>query len=203
MNERRKKYGFFGGSFNPPTIAHIDLAKQVRDNFKLDCVFFVPVGDGYEKKGLIQAKHRLQMLKIACENQNNLEVLDLETRDEKRRNTIEAFSLIQKKYGKEDLFYIMGQDNFEKMPNWDFAEELIKNFKFIIIKRGNKSIRNSINQNKLLKKYQNNFYFNEDQIQNNYSSTIARNAIKENNMDILTKVVDYKVIDYIKKYDLY
>ena len=29
-----KKYGFFGGSFNPPTIAHERLAEEIADKFK-------------------------------------------------------------------------------------------------------------------------------------------------------------------------
>ena len=38
-----KKLGFFGGSFNPPTYAHINLAKLSIEKFKLDTVDFVPV----------------------------------------------------------------------------------------------------------------------------------------------------------------
>ena len=29
-----KKYGFFGGSFNPPTIAHERLAEEIADKLK-------------------------------------------------------------------------------------------------------------------------------------------------------------------------
>ena len=30
-----KKYGFFGGSFNPPTIAHERLAEEIADKFRV------------------------------------------------------------------------------------------------------------------------------------------------------------------------
>lgn len=59
------KIGFFGGCFNPPTNAHINLAKKVLKECKLDKVVFVPVGDFYDKKELVPAKHRYNMLKIA------------------------------------------------------------------------------------------------------------------------------------------
>ena len=39
-----KKLGFFGGSFNPPTYAHINVAKMSIEKFNLDAVYFVPVG---------------------------------------------------------------------------------------------------------------------------------------------------------------
>ena len=39
------KIGFFGGCFNPPTNAHIALAKEAIIQSKLDKVIFVPMGD--------------------------------------------------------------------------------------------------------------------------------------------------------------
>ena len=39
------RIGFYGGSFNPPTKAHIELAKKVIKECNLDKVIFVPVGD--------------------------------------------------------------------------------------------------------------------------------------------------------------
>lgn len=60
------RIGFFGGSFNPPTNAHITLAKSAIKICNLEKVIFVPVGDFYEKKDLISGIHRYNMLKIAC-----------------------------------------------------------------------------------------------------------------------------------------
>ena len=44
------KIGFFGGCFNPPSNIHINLAKNVINEYKLDKLIFVPVGDYYDKK---------------------------------------------------------------------------------------------------------------------------------------------------------
>jgi len=60
------KIGFFGGSFNPPTKAHIELAQKVIEKYVLDKVIFVPMGDFYVKEGLASSKDRLNMLKLAC-----------------------------------------------------------------------------------------------------------------------------------------
>ena len=35
-----KKLGFFGGSFNPPTYAHINVAKMSIEKFNLECSIF-------------------------------------------------------------------------------------------------------------------------------------------------------------------
>ena len=75
------KIGFFGGCFNPPTIAHINLVKLAKEKCKLDKVIFVPVGDFYYKKELAKAKDRYNMLKILCKNEDSLEVSDIELRE--------------------------------------------------------------------------------------------------------------------------
>lgn len=54
----------FGGSFNPPTVAHINLAKQVLEEMnEIEKVIFVPVSTKYNKKGLAPDEVRLNMLK--------------------------------------------------------------------------------------------------------------------------------------------
>ena len=73
-----EKIGFFGGCFNPPTNIHIELANNLVKTKKLDKVIFVPVNDSYIKNVLISAEHRLNMIKLAIKNNNNLEVDDIE-----------------------------------------------------------------------------------------------------------------------------
>ena len=68
------KIGFFGGSFNPPSIAHLKLAKKAIKECKLDKVIFVPIGDFYDKEDLAPISDRIQMLKISCKNCNDIEV---------------------------------------------------------------------------------------------------------------------------------
>lgn len=44
-----ERIGFFGGCFNPPTIAHIELIENTIKENNLDKVYFVPMGDQYPK----------------------------------------------------------------------------------------------------------------------------------------------------------
>uniref|UniRef100_A0A8C6UYV4 Nicotinamide-nucleotide adenylyltransferase n=1 Tax=Neogobius melanostomus TaxID=47308 RepID=A0A8C6UYV4_9GOBI len=61
------------GSFNPITNMHLRMFELARDHLE-DSGYQVlkgiisPVGDGYKKKGLIEAKHRLEMARLASEN---------------------------------------------------------------------------------------------------------------------------------------
>lgn len=64
------------GSFNPITNMHLRMFELARDHLEDTGEYRVvkgiisPVGDGYKKKGLIEAFHRLEMARLATENSN-------------------------------------------------------------------------------------------------------------------------------------
>ena len=62
------RLGFFGGSFNPITKAHLNLILEAIDEYKLDKVYFVPMNDMYKKQGLLPLEYRKNMLEIALED---------------------------------------------------------------------------------------------------------------------------------------
>ena len=120
-----KKYAFFGGSFNPPTIAHKTCAETILQELELDKLFFVPVGDGYKKDGLINEKYRYEMLKLICKENQKLDVCDIELSTNINYKAIDVFRLIKNKYKSDEIYFIMGADNFENILNWKDCKELI------------------------------------------------------------------------------
>ena len=195
-----EKYGFFGGSFNPPTKAHVHLAEKVVNEMKLDKLFFVPVGNYYFKDGLIDEKYRYEMLRLICEKNNKLGVLDIELGINKTLKAIDAFNMIKEEYPNDDLYYIMGADNLSKILNWKDSENLIKNFKFIILQRDGYMVNSIIDKNPILSKYKNNFKVIENIQYSRSSSTDVRNKIKlaDKNIDIPDEIEEY-----IKENELY
>ncbi len=141
------KIGFFGGCFNPPSNIHINLAKNVMNEFKLNKVFFVPVGDYYKKTELIPAEHRFSMLKLAIEKEKNIEVERLAIDSKNVLYASDTFKLIKGKYINDEIFFIMGSDNFREMPNWKDYEELVNNYNIIVIERERKHIRKTNSKN--------------------------------------------------------
>ena len=132
----KQKIGFFGGCFNPPTNTHIKLANELVENGVIDKVLFVPVGDYYKKESLAPAIHRYNMLKIACKDYKNLGIDDITLNHKESLCAIDTFKLITDKYkDKADIYFIMGSDNYEKVPSWKSYEELIKEYKIIVIER--------------------------------------------------------------------
>ena len=130
----KNRIGFFGGCFNPVTNAHLQLIEKLIKQENLDKVYFVPMGDLYEKKDLISVNHRIKMLELAFENQDKMEILNISNTNQKT-SAIDTFQMIDEKFPEAERFFIMGSDNFEKIMTWKNAEELMKKYQYIVLDR--------------------------------------------------------------------
>ena len=183
----KEKIGFFGGCFNPVTIAHIKLIKEAIVKCNLDKVYIIPMGDWYKKQELISSKHRYNMLCIAVDKIPNIDILDISIKSDIPTNAIETFKKIENIYNDSENYFIMGSDNYNKIDSWKDSTELKNNFKFIILDRGNTNSG----------EYQ---LISDDSTQL-ISSSLVREKIK-NNEDISDYVLK-DVENYIKENKLY
>lgn len=198
-----KKLGFFGGSFNPPTYAHINIAKMSIEKFNLDAVYFVPVGNLYNKPSLIDEKYRYKMLQLVCGDKIKAENVELNRKE--TLDTLQAFNLIEEKYKNDEteIFYIMGADNFEKLPNWKDSKKLVEDYKYIIFKRDGSNLEQCIEKNQILKKNRQNFKFLDLQQYADISSGIIRELIKKEDYEKCKEYTDAAIVQYIKENKLY
>lgn len=196
-----KKLGFFGGSFNPPTYAHINVAKMSIEKFNLDAVYFVPVGNLYNKPSLIDENYRYKMLELICDDKIKVESIELGRKEP--LNTLQAFELIEQKYKNTENYYIMGADNFEKLPTWKNAKELIENYKYIIFERNGSNSKSMIDTHGLLKQNRDNFKFLSVEQYSNVSSGIIRKFIQNQNYEECEKYTRPEIVKYIKENKLY
>lgn len=188
------KIGFFGGSFNPPTNAHISLAKKALEVCKLDKVIFVPMGDSYEKKDLAKAKDRYNMLEIVCTKETKLEVSDLEIKENRKMHAIDAFRLIDRVYSNSENYFIIGADNFINLSNWKDSEELIGRYKYIVLEREDIDIRKYIEEN--VKEQVKGIFIVKNEEHKNISSSLFRDMKSKEN-------VPKEVFDYIMENHIY
>lgn len=169
----------FGGSFNPPTVAHINLAKQVLEEMnEIEKVIFVPVSTKYNKKGLASDEVRLNMLKSICNSQENLEVSDLELKSERQLYTIETLRIIEEQNPGKEIYFIIGTDNLKELETWYNPDELLKNFKIIVLDRGEDNTDEIIEKSEFLKKYNSSFIKLKNIKKVNISSSYIREQLK-------------------------
>jgi nicotinic acid mononucleotide adenylyltransferase len=157
-------YIWLGGSFSPPTIAHIAIAELVGTKLseenpdKRINVFFVPVNDYYNKKSVkcVSAADRVQMLYEAATflNEKHLpninfyvsrhEILKAETDKDsqwyhKEVKTYDSIKQFVENYGAnpENVYLMQGQDNIEGIlaGKWVYSHDLIFKSKLICVPR--------------------------------------------------------------------
>ena len=187
-----KKIGFFGGCFNPPTKVHINLANALIKSGLVDKVIFVPVGDYYNKQNLVSAKHRYNMLKLLCNNNKFLDVENIASIHSNILYATDTFKKIYDKYNElAQIYFIMGSDNFKKMPTCKDYNLIITQYKFIVIQR--------FEDEEQIKK-DNVLYYTPEQIQN-MNSTQIREMIKQHQN--VEEFLEMQELQYIKRNKLY
>ena len=80
INKEKKKVGILGGTFDPIHVAHLILAEQAWQQFKLDTVLIMPSGDPPHKKEreITSASHRVRMLQLAIEDNKHFKLSNVE-----------------------------------------------------------------------------------------------------------------------------
>ena len=180
------KIGVYGGSFNPPHKFHKEIVKFLLDNKYLDKVIVVPTGDSYKKRDAAPFINRLEMTNIMF---NDIALVS-SIGNEGYEYTYQVMDYFQEKYPNDEIYFIMGEDNYSEISTWMKYDYLIKKYKFLVVSRNNLHIEDKdyIIRVKELK-------------ENDISSSMIRERIK-NNQDV-EEYLSKEVIDYIKKYNLY
>ena len=186
--EKEKRSVLFGGSFNPPTIAHFEIIKYLSENY--DEVLVLPNGDSYTFAGKIldSFNHRVKMLEIMTKGLNNVKILELEN-DKEFMGTYHTLRVLN--HPK----FVLGADCIPKLHLWKHFDELMKENSFIVFNRGDCIVKNMLDENDALKKYLNKFEIVDFNV-SNVSSTEFRKSIND-------KIVTKEVYDYIIKNELY
>lgn len=183
-----------GGSFNPPTVAHLSLMKAALDQIGGDRGVFLPSSHLYVRTKMTKAglgeevfseNIRLEMLKAMTEDDDRLDVDDVEFHFTEKRYTYQTMTLLQEKYKEATLYFLVGTDKVEILPRWKYIREFLERFNIIICKRDGYDPREEIMKNQFLSSYAHRFYIMDGP--NNIkcvSSSAVRAAILEGRLDV-------------------
>ena len=128
----------FGGTFDPPHQAHLEIANRSIKQFTLDKVIFIPSGNPWQKKDATSYRHRYEMTKILIEDSNYFEISDIENSEQNPSYTYETLNKLN--HPKEKLYFILGSDAAINIKTWK-NYELLPNFaNFLIALRSEDNI---------------------------------------------------------------
>ena len=119
----------YGGSFNPPLNSHFSIAQQVLNQFEeVEKIVFIPVNKKYPKDGLLENKHRYNMLKLVANKNSEFIVSDIDMYGEKSLSTIETLEKTGKQFPNKDMWFLIGSDNLKELYTWNRLEELLSKY---------------------------------------------------------------------------
>lgn len=129
--------GLFGGSFDPPHIAHLIVAEVAREQAHLDAVWWIPAYRPPHKtdQHLADAAHRLALTRAATADNPAFEVLDLELRREGVSYTVDTLADLQADYPQVDFQLIIGGDSLAGFMTWRRPDEIVRRVPLLVYPR--------------------------------------------------------------------
>ena len=130
------KVGFFGGSFDPPHMGHIALARLAIERVGLDRVLMAPVGaQPLKRDESAPFADRVAMVRLAIAHQPRIELslIDAPRADGEANYTVDTVKALREQLDPADRLYcLMGADSFLTIGNWHRAEILLSECDFIV-----------------------------------------------------------------------
>ena len=180
------KIGLFVGSFNPITLAHENIVRDLLNNKLVDYVYFLPVIS--KKSDLISIDKRIDMIKLLnIQEAETLNIYDYKNSGLFDYNVLNSID-------KNITHIIMGSDLFLKFNTFANWQNILKKYYLIVIKR-EFDILDYIEDN--YKSYKKKIIVIDKDYEG--SSLKAKEALKKHQNIYLNN----KVFSYIEKNNLY
>jgi len=133
----KKKIGLFFGSFNPVHIGHMIIANYMKTQTDLDKVWLVvsPQNPLKPKNTLARDHDRLHLVRMAIDDNPNLEASNIEFDLPKPSYTIDTLTHLKEKYPNHEFVLIMGGDNLRSLHKWKNYKIILRDYHIYVYKR--------------------------------------------------------------------
>lgn len=123
---KRLRIGLFGGTFDPPHMAHHTLADVALAQLELDRLILMPTGSAwYKTRSLTAGAHRLAMCRLAFADSPKVMVDSLEIERDGPCYTIDTLQHLRMTDPDAQLFLVIGADQAAKFSNWHRWQEIL------------------------------------------------------------------------------
>ncbi len=124
----KQQIGILGGTFDPVHQGHLGLARETLEKFSLDRILFMPAFRSPHKPSILPASpaHRLEMLRLALQNDPALEVSTIEIQRETLSYTIDTINSVKLQFPECELSLILGRDNLTDLDSWKDSQKIME-----------------------------------------------------------------------------
>jgi len=132
------RIALFGGTFDPVHLGHVHMAETAMRALALDEVRFLPCRISPHKTGTrpTDAADRVAMLRLATAGLPWAAVDDFEVRHAGPSFSYQTAEAMAACFPDARLFWLMGGDQWDALPQWRYPERLAALCEFIVFERG-------------------------------------------------------------------
>lgn len=133
------RIGIYGGSFNPVHNGHIHLAESVAEELRLDRVYLIPslISPHRSSSEYASGEDRMEMLRLACEDNKKLFPCDYELKNSRKSYTIYTIEEFRRRFPDDELFLLVGSDMLMCFEQWNRFEEILGEVTLAVASRKN------------------------------------------------------------------
>jgi nicotinate-nucleotide adenylyltransferase len=138
-----RRLGVLGGTFNPPHLAHLALARHALRELDLECALLIPARLAPHKSAAQDpgAAHRLEMCRLLTGPVEGVDVSPLELERDGPSYTVDTLRALHAAHPHTPVTFILGADVARTLPAWREPRELLALAELAIALRAGNAIR--------------------------------------------------------------
>ncbi|MBE9474253.1 MAG: nicotinate (nicotinamide) nucleotide adenylyltransferase [Chloroflexi bacterium] len=131
------RIGVFGGTFDPPHLAHLILAEEACFQLELEWILWVltPVSPLKPDVKISPWKQRFELLEAALVDNSKFEISRVDIDRAAPHYTFDTLRILGERYPADDIVFLVGGDSLRDLPQWEKPDELLSNCKEIGVMR--------------------------------------------------------------------
>ena len=128
--------GVYGGSFNPIHLGHTGMASEIVGQGLVDEMWLiVSPQNPLKDNGLWDDALRLELAQIATASLESIFVSDVEFSMPKPNYMIRTLQTLSARHPDREFVLVIGMDNWECFQRWYMWEEILKQYRIIVLPR--------------------------------------------------------------------
>ena len=131
-----RRTGILGGSFDPPHVGHVAVARDLIGELHLDRLLVIPAGDPPHREVMLPAEVRLDLTRRAFADASGIEVSSMEIERPGPSYTVDTLEALARRFPSDQLFLVMGADQFAEIQRWKRWRRLPELARIAVMPRG-------------------------------------------------------------------
>ena len=116
--------GLFGGTFDPPHVGHLALARAALEHFALPRLLVVPTGRTPGKRVASDAEVRIALAEAAFDDLPLVQVSRLDVDRRQPAYSFETVRWARERWG--EIIFLVGADRFADFLTWERPDEVLR-----------------------------------------------------------------------------